>query len=59
MTTRIATSLLIAGLLAASSAFARPVNPADLDSPVAQARTDQSNVHCVLSAEDSRCQGAY
>jgi hypothetical protein len=58
MTNRISMSLLIAALLAASSAFARPVNPADIDSPVMQARADLSNARCVLAAEDSRCQAA-
>jgi hypothetical protein len=55
MMTRISTSLLIAVLLAGPAAFARPVNPADLDSPVAQARADVSEGHCALAAEDSRC----
>jgi hypothetical protein len=54
MTTRIATNLLIAALLAAPSAFARPVDPAKLDSPVAQARVDL-DTSCAVSGEDARC----
>jgi hypothetical protein len=52
MTTRIATNLLIAALLAAPSAFARPVDPAELDSLVAQARIDL-DARCALSSEDA------
>jgi hypothetical protein len=56
MTTRISLSLLIAALLAAPAAFARPVNPAELDAHIAQMRSDLGKAHCVLSGEDSRCQ---
>jgi hypothetical protein len=52
---RISMSLLIAALLTAPSAYARPVNPAELDSPIAQARADITNANCVLADEDSRC----
>jgi hypothetical protein len=58
MMNRISSSLLIAALLAAPAAFARPVNPAELDSPIAQVRSDLGNAHCVLSGEDSRCLAA-
>lgn len=59
MTNRIVTSLVIAALMAGSSAFARPFNPADPDSPVAQVRTDVHDSRCVLGADDSRCQPGY
>jgi hypothetical protein len=58
MMNRISMSLLIAALLAAPSAFARPVNPAEADTPILQVSSDLGNAHCVLSGEDSRCLAA-
>lgn len=58
MTRPISTTLLIAALLAAPSAFARPIDPADLDALATQARTDLSDARCVLSDEDARCRTA-
>jgi hypothetical protein len=55
MTNRISMILLVAAMLTAPAAFARPVNPAELDSPIAQARADLTNANCVLADEDSRC----